>query len=141
MLSKYLALILFRLFGYRERWSDSRDRNRDRHRDRDRYRDSDRGSYRDNDRDSHRDSDRDRGSTRHSYNNDDFHQSQHALQLQQQAQFDPRYSQPDYWLKAAQQVRGAKSWHLRQAYRLIDHHYSPLISEITLHSKFFVYDK
>jgi len=102
----------------RERWSDSRERPRDRHRDRDRYRDSDRESYRDSDRDSYRDSDRDpyrevereRVATRHNYN-EDFHHGQHSsnqqqnLKNQQQLpQFNPSYSQPDFWQQAAQQV-------------------------------------
>ena len=106
------------ILNSRERWSDSRERNRDRHRDRyrdsdrDSYRDSDRDSYRDSDRDHYRDGDRDRAGPRHNYS-EDFHHGQQQQQQQQQAkqklppqpqQFNPSYSQPDFWLQAAQQV-------------------------------------
>ena len=107
--------MFFFAFHFRERWSDSRERNRDRHRDRyrdsdrDSYRDSDRDSYRDSDRDHYRDTDRDRGAPRHY--SEDFHHSHHQQQQQsgQQKpqtlpQFNPSYSHPDFWLQAAQQV-------------------------------------
>ena len=108
--------ICFFAFHFRERWSDSRERNRDRHRDRyrdsdrDSYRDSDRDSYRDSDRDHYRDTDRDRGAPRHY--SEDFHHSHHQQQQQQSGQqkpqtlpqFNPSYSHPDFWLQAAQQV-------------------------------------